>query len=239
MDQTPLVDGVRRTLTAARNEEWSLIDELDLAEREAIGTEETPSIKELVGRAAARRRQAVDELRQVAAGQPAGGCADPGVAVTGSWAEVHLEAQRAMADLHEALRSVTEEQLAAEPGDPRDHPQYVWRDVFIAGARAPMGEYAEYFAWTGRPETAIAIHRRLYVAVRATSLPTKATSDVSYDLACALARNGRGDEAMTYLPDAFTTNDLEAVPVLKSWAQQDPDLASLREREDFRRLVTV
>jgi len=44
---------------------------------------------------------------------------------------------------------------------------------------------------------------------------------------------------MTYLPDAFSTNDLEAVPVLKSWAQQDPDLASLREREDFRRLVTV
>jgi hypothetical protein len=239
MDHTPLVDGVRRTLTVARNVEWSLIDELDLAEREATGTEEAPSIKDLVSRAAARRRQAVDEVRQVAAGRPAGGCAEPGDVVTGAWAEVHREAQRAMADLHEVLRSVTEEQLATEPGDPCDHPQYVWRDVFIAGARAPMGEYAEYFARTGRPETAIAIHRRLYVAVRATSLPTKATSDVSYDLACGLARNGRADEAMTYLPDAFSANDLEAVPVLRSWAQQDPDLASLREREDFRRLVTV
>jgi len=238
MNRTPLAEGVRRTLTVARNEEWSLIDELDLAEREATGTEEAPSIKDVVGRAAAHCRASVEELRLIAAGQPSG-CPEPGAASTGSWAHVHLEAQRAMADLHEALRSVTEEQLAAEPGEPRDHPQYVWRDVFIAGARAPMGEYAEYFARTGRAEMAVAIHHRLYVAVRATSLPTKATSDVSYDLACALARNGRADEAMTYLPDAFSTNDLEAVPVLKNWAQQDPDLASLREREDFRRLVTV
>jgi hypothetical protein len=238
MNHTPLADGVRRTLTVARNEEWLLIDELDLSEREATGTEEAPSIKDLVGRAAAHRTAAVDELRQIAAGQPSG-CPEPGAAPTGSWAEVHLVAQRATAELHEALRTVTEEQLAAEPGEPCDHPQYVWRDVFIAGARAPMGEYAEYFARTGRPEKAIAIHRRLYVAVQATSLPTKATSDVSYDLACALARSGRGDEAMNYLPDAFSANDLDAVPVLKTWAQQDPDLASLRERDDFLRLVTV
>jgi hypothetical protein len=103
-----------------------------------------------------------------------------------------------------------------------------------------MGEYAEYFARTGRAEMAVAIHHRLYVAVRATSLPTKATSDVSYDLACALARNGRADEAMTYLPDGLprpTTS--KRCRSLKNWAQQDPDLASLREREDFRRLVTV
>jgi len=42
-----------------------------------------------------------------------------------------------------------------------------------------------------------------------------------------------------YLPDAFAYNDRGAVPVLKAWAREDPDLANLRERTDFRTLVGV
>ena len=72
---------------------------------------------------------------------------------------------------------------------------------------------------------------------RGAGLPTKARSDASYDLACGLARAERLDEAMTYLPDAFAYNDRAAVGVLKAWAREDPDLANLTPRSDFRTLT--
>src|SRR2546430_1094306 len=72
---------------------------------------------------------------------------------------------------------------------------------------------------------------------RGARLPTKALSDASYDLACGLARAGRSDDAMRYLPDAFSYNDKAAVPVLKAWARTDRDLSPLTGRPDFRTLV--
>jgi hypothetical protein len=78
---------------------------------------------------------------------------------------------------------------------------------------------------------------RWYEAVRGAPVPTKALSDASYDLACGLARAGRLDDAMRYLPDAFSYNDKAAVPVLKAWARTDRDLSGLGDRPDFRTLV--
>ncbi len=54
-----------------------------------------------------------------------------------------------------------------------------------------------------------------------------------YNLACALARQGRGDEAMAHLSRA-----VELAPGrYKEMAARDEDLASLRGRGDFERLV--
>jgi hypothetical protein len=50
---------------------------------------------------------------------------------------------------------------------------------------------------------------------------------------------GRLDDAMRYLPDAFSYNDRAAVPVLKAWARTDRDLTPLGDRLDFRALVGV
>jgi hypothetical protein len=59
-----------------------------------------------------------------------------------------------------------------------------------------------------------------------------ATPPVHYNLACGLARQGKADEAMTALRRA-----VEAGWANADHARKDPDLAPLRERNDFKRLL--
>ena len=241
MTERPLYEGVLQLLGAIRGEEWTYHWALCGQEKERAGTEGAPSIKELVAKASAARRTATKLLHDLVGGQPVDPCAEPDPAdagpAAGTWAQVHADAHNAMTGLWEAMDLVTEEQLAADAGPPRSHPQYLWRDVVILAIRGPVHGYSEWHLRAGSTFDSLAVLARWYDLTRGTKLPTKIRSDASYDLACGLARVGRLDAAMEFLPDAFAYNDRGAVPVLKAWAREDPDLATLRERADFRTLV--
>jgi hypothetical protein len=236
-----LRESVRHLLQAVRREEWTYHRALTDEQRES-------DIRTLVTRASEARRYATDMLQAVAEGRPTDGCVAPEPGPVGDWAHTHHQAHEAMTALHAALDATTEEQLAADVGPRRNHPQYLWRDVTNLAVRGPFLSYAQWFETRcfetqgfetqGRHEAGLAVLARWYEAVRgAMELPTKALSDVSYDLACGLSRAGRLDEAMQYLPDAFTYNDRGAVGVLKAWAREDGDLAPLSGRADFQTLV--
>jgi hypothetical protein len=231
-----LRESVRHLLQAVRREEWTYHRALTDEQRES-------DIRTLVTRASEARRYATDMLQAVAEGRPTDGCVAPEPGPVGDWAHTHHQAHEAMTALHAALDTTTEEQLAADVGPRRNHPQYLWRDVTNLAVRGPFLSYARWFEsqWpreAGGEFAGIAVLARWYEAVRgAMGLPTKALSDVSYDLACGLSRAGRLDEAMRYLPDAFTYNDRGAVGVLKAWAREDAELAPLAGRADFQTLV--
>jgi hypothetical protein len=239
MTTTLLRDGVRRLLEVVRNEEWTFDRALTEAEREQIGGEGTPEIKELVNNASAGRRRATEMLHKAAAERSSDGCVDPQPGPVGRWPEVHREAHDAMSALHVGLELVDEDRLAGDVGPQRSHPQYLWRDVAIYAARMPILSYADWHQRHGRELEAIGLLSRWYEGVRGSGLPAKALSDASYDLACGLARAGRLDTAMEFLPDAFTYNDRAAVPILKAWAREDRDLAALHDRPEFRTLVNA
>ncbi len=237
MTETPLRDGVLHLLAAVRNEEWTLHRILDADQRERSGTDTAPEIKDLLARTNAGRRSATVMLREVAAGRPADGCRPVEIVPVGSWEATHADAHEAMTELYNTVLGTSEDDLAEDPGKRRNHPQYVWRDVVIYAARGPMGEYAAWHHRCGRVLEGLGVLSRWYEGVRGSGLPTKALSDASYDLACGFARVGRAKDAMAFLPDAFVYNDRAAVPVLKAWAREDPDLAALIDRSDFRALV--
>jgi hypothetical protein len=226
-----LRESVRTLLRAVRREEWTYHRALTEEQRES-------DIRTLVTRASEARRHATDMLQTVAEGRPTDGCVAPEPGPVGDWAHTHHQAHEAMTALHAALDAVTDEQLAADVGPRRNHPQYLWRDVTNLAVRGPFLSYSRWHHEAGRVFEGIAVLARWYEAVRgAMELPTKALSDVSYDLACGLSRAGRLDEAMQYLPDAFTYNDRGAVGVLKAWAREDAELAPLAGRADFQTLV--
>jgi hypothetical protein len=237
MTDGALKDGVRQLLQTVRREEWTYLRALSDEDRERDSADGAPEIRELICRASESRQHATLMLREVIAGRSPDACAEVPAGPVGSWDEVHHQAHEAMTGLHAALDDMTEEQLAADTGPVRSHPQYLWRDITIAAVRGPMLNYSQWHRRHGRCFEALAVLGRWYEAVRATDLPTKALSDVSYDLACGLCGAGRLDQAMRYLPDAFTYNDRAAVGVLKAWAREDPDLTPLADRSDFRTLV--
>ncbi|MGE5830558.1 MAG: hypothetical protein ACM30G_19650, partial [Micromonosporaceae bacterium] len=200
----PLHAGVTGLLAAIRTEEWVFARSLCPSQLEEAGTPAAPSIKELVARASAARRTATKLLRTVGHGGEADGCEEPGEPRLGTWVEVHRDAHAAMSDLWAAVEQVSEDQLTADAGPPRSHPQYLWRDVINLAVRGPFHSYADWHLRAGRVLGSLAVLSRWYEAVRGPDLPTKVRSDASYDLACGLARVGRLDAAMEYLPDAFT-----------------------------------
>ncbi len=71
---------------------------------------------------------------------------------------------------------------------------------------------------------------RLWAQVE-TASPSR--PEVAYNLACATARRGDPDAAMVHLERAVGLDR----PRMRALARGDPDLASLRERQDFLRLV--
>ena len=225
-----LRESVRRLLQAVRREEWTYHRALTEVQRES-------DIRTLVTRASEARRYATNMLQAAAEGRPTDGCVEPAPGPVGDWAETHHQAHEAMTALHAALDATTDEQLAADPGPRRSHPQYLWRDVTNVAVRGPFLSYGQWHHEAGRTFEGLAVLARWYESVRGAGLPTKALSDVSYDLACGLSRAGRLDEAMLYLPDAFTYNDRGAVGVLKAWAREDAELAPLAGRADFQTLV--
>lgn len=237
MTGTSLREGVRHLLAAVRTEEWVLDRVLTAEERERTGNEGAPEIKELVARASAGRWIATKMLRDSAAGEPVDDCAETPIGPVGGWTAIHRDAHVAMSTLHEALDAVDEDQLAADAGPRRNHPQYLWRHVVIYAAREPTLGYAQWHHQSGRDREGLGVLGRWYEAVRGSGLPAKALSDASYDLACGFSRAGRLDEAMQILPDAFAYNDRTAVGVLKAWAREDGDLRPLADRADFRALV--
>jgi hypothetical protein len=237
MTGTPLKDGVALLARAARREEWTLDRILCAEARERTGSSGGPEVKELLARTNAGRRLAASMLRDVVAGRSIEEWESPAPGPVGTWAQAHHDAHDALSEVLRALDTADEERLASDPGPRRSHPQYLWRHVGMYTAREPMLGYAEWHHRSGRVWEGLSVLSRWYEAVREAGLPTKALSDASYDLACGLARAGRLDDAMRYLPDAFTYNDRGAVPVLKAWAREDPDLRPLADRPDFRSLV--
>lgn len=238
MSENPLRDGVLHLLRAARHEEWSLHRIMQEPEREALGTDAEPSARQLVVKASANRRAATQMLHLVAEGRTdLDSCVAIETPEPGSWSQVHSDAHAAMSGLFAAVTGTDEERLAVTAGPQRNHPQYLWRDITNGSAREPMLSYFGWHLRAGRTFEALGVLTRWYEAAHGSGLPTKAMSDASYDLACGLARCGRLDDAMQYLPDAFTYNDRAAVPVLKAWAREDADLRPLAGRADFRALV--
>jgi hypothetical protein len=79
----------------------------------------------------------------------------------------------------------------------------------------------------GRPVEAEALLRRAVEIA-----PEDASA--AYNLACAVARQSRPDEALRWLARALLLDDGRRLTAL---ARKDPDFASLRDRDDFRLLV--
>ena len=112
--------------------------------------------------------------------------------------------------------------------DPSRHPwlrgRQLWLQVIVRGFWHPAGHLGEYYLGHGQPDRAVVLAAHGVATVGYLGAPGPARGMASYNLACALARAGRLDQAAAALREAVTLN-----PDVRVNARGDPDLAAVRD----------
>ncbi|HXI95090.1 MAG TPA: tetratricopeptide repeat protein [Candidatus Acidoferrum sp.] len=125
--------------------------------------------------------------------------------------------------------------LAGELGD-RPFKWYVANSTVEALLRNsythPRLHLVEYLRENGERDRAHRLFEDAVTEMRELSAPPIALGMVIYNLACARAEQGRLDEALGLLEEAFAIR-----PAIKEFAATDPDLAPLYEDPRFKALV--
>jgi len=138
--------------------------------------------------------------------------------------DVLRECRRVTFELTDGLWALADEDLL----DPARHAwlngRLLWLQIIVRGFWHPTGHLGEYYLSHGRPDRAVALAEHGLATARYLGAPVQAAGMAGYSLACALARAGRPDEAVTVLAEAIGAN-----PDLRVNAGRDPDLAGLRE----------
>jgi tetratricopeptide (TPR) repeat protein len=90
----------------------------------------------------------------------------------------------------------------------------------------------EYFRDNGDLDAANAVFEKAEAELRAIDAPKSQLGTALYNLACARTNQGRIDEALELLGEAF-----EMRPDMRGLVSGDPDLAPLREDSRFKKLI--
>jgi Protein of unknown function (DUF1706) len=146
------------------------------------------------------------------------------------WDQVWAESQKAYAQVTAWAPLVPQDYLNAKRrlGMKEERPAWTW----LAGPFLWHVEVhvAEFYSKHGEPDKAIQATRKFTDQVAAIA-PTGVQGEAFYNYACILVLNGRADDAVVALGDAFTLN-----ATMLETSKQDTDLDSLRARSDFQTL---
>jgi hypothetical protein len=104
--------------------------------------------------------------------------------------------------------------------------------VLRNGYTHPRVHLFEYFRENGDQDRANELFETAHSDMKAVDAPPLLMATVTYNLACARARQGRSDEALSILKEV-----LAARSDMKEAAAKDPDLETLREDARFQELV--
>ncbi len=126
-------------------------------------------------------------------------------------------------DLVDALAVVSDEDLSDPSRQPWLRGRALWLQVVVRSFWHPTGHIAEYYLTHGNPERAVTMQAHAVATAKYLSAPPPAQGMAAYNLACAAARAGLHDRALTSLASAVDLND-----DLAGKARSDPDLAVLR-----------
>jgi hypothetical protein len=148
-----------------------------------------------------------------------------------TWEHVEAELHRAIDQAITLLKQCDVVQLS-QPGT------FKWTRDLSVGAHVlgvALWHGSTHLAWfnldKGDGDRALGIMNDLR-ALYETYDDGKHRQFVMYDLACLHARLGQPDQALALLPGVFSLH-----PDLRTWAQKDPDLVTLRDLPDFQAMT--
>jgi hypothetical protein len=152
-----------------------------------------------------------DELYQGYAAQPAD--------------RVAADSNRVSGELIAGIALVSSEDLLDPSRNPWLKGRQLWLQVVVRGFWHPSGHLADYYLEHGQPDRAVALAAHGLATATYLRAPEQSRGMAAYNLACALAKAGRLDEAAASLIETVSLN-----PDLRGKIMTEPDLAALRNR---------
>lgn len=233
--KTRLLDLMRR----ARSDEQAFLDALDPDERQAVGSLDRWSARDMVAHnmewrarlaerlAAARRGEVTEEVQDFLL------LNDEMFELHAHdlWPDLLASVEQSYEVITREVEALTEEQLLDPQYAPGLNGQAVWRRVAGTCFSHPLSHYAQYYVERGQPVRAIELQERGTQTLLALEDSPGWRAVNVYNLACVYALAGRAGQAIDHLREAFRLN-----PPLAEWARQDTDLVSLRGAPDFQAL---
>lgn len=229
----PLLAGL---LDRVRSAEDALVAGLSLDERNATGTLDRWSAKDLIAHLTAWHENLVEMLEAILRGEtpPPRPNVDEANARTfaqnaaTSWEEVMARTRATYRRLQELLTEISDEDLL-EPG------RYAWRKgqplaptVVLRLYWHPMLHLSEFYAQRGERASAEAVRQDLLRAADELAWAPPLRGHTLYVAACCSAALGEQGAALVELRES-----LNLAPYLTQWSQQDPSLAPLRGTTEY------
>ncbi|MEW6567619.1 MAG: ClbS/DfsB family four-helix bundle protein [Chloroflexota bacterium] len=205
-------------------------------ERQAVGSFEHWSAKDLIAHLAAWKQRLADQIAAVVAGEAPSSYEDidhENAAIYREyhplpWDEVMRRSRLAQQNLTSAAERFDERQLAEPLRSPWLRGQPLWRRIAGTGFIHPMVHWSQFLGESGKVDQALALSEQAAEQASPLSDTPEWQGLTLYNLACAYALAGAKNKAPARLKEA-----LHLRPDLVEWSKQDPDLASIRDDPSF------
>lgn len=229
-------DRVLEMLDWADAREQEFVEGLSPEERQAEGTFQEWSAKDVLGHLVAWKYRLAEMVQAVATGEAPPSFEDFDQENAAIYQEYHplpLEkvirrSRQAQQELMRAAGRLDEELLADPERLPWLQGQPLWRRMAGSGFIHPLLHLTEFLRKSGQVGKALALSEQAADYGLRMSEDPEWQGVLHYNLACAYALAGEREQALTRLAEAFRLR-----PALAKWSRQDPDLASIRENSSF------
>jgi len=238
MSEARLKTTVLELLESAREVEMGVVNGLSEAERNAAGTEDQWSAKDLVAHIATAKERLARAMHAAAAGQTPSLEHDEHHVYAAhqrdTWAEARVAAERAYTSLVEQVATLDDAALTDVRHRAWTRGESLVAQVLTHGLWHPCGHLMEFARARGDASGIDRVRRVLVTATRRIeNLPELRDDAITlYNMACGEAQADQADRALELLGDALRRD-----PELAENAKDDPDLAALRDTPAFRALV--
>ena len=242
MNDSPMKPRVLELLRFAHQEEQELVGTLSEAERNAMGTAERWSAKDILVNIMIWKEAQTQKLAMAVRGETPPEWRDMQVvnAINDSareryrgvsFQDVQQEAGRVFAALVAQVESMSEDELSNPERYEWADGGALWHETLGNGLWHPFSQMVALSMQRDDRETAVQLQEKLLEAAHRADLPPETVGVVLYNQACFFATHDWPEKALALLPEA-----LRLRPTLVEWSKHDSDLDSLRADPHFQAL---
>lgn len=239
METTQVHGALIGLLERAYETQSAWIRGLSDAERNAIGTPEQWSAKDMLAHITFWQQVTVERLAAARRGEEPRAFGDFQPVNerifeerrTQPWEQVLAGAERTYAALTEQVRAIDEQMLTDPQRFAWTRGQALSASILGNGFWHPLEHVARFYAARGEQERATELLEQAIVQEKALERLPNDRGAALYNLACFYATTGQPDKALPLLPEA-----LRLRPDLVEWSKQDSDLDALRDVPAFKAL---